>query len=321
MKSDVKVFIASCQICQQMKDLHHHPAGLLQPLPIPELVFEDIAMDFITCLPSSKGKATILTVVDHLSKYGHFIPLPSPFTAESVVAMFVGKVIRLHGHLRTTVTDRDPRFIHSFWQEIHRLQGTTLAMSTAYHPQTDGQSEALNKCIELYLCCFVLDAPKNWVAMLPWAEFWYNTSLQSSAGMTPFEALYGRKPPSITRYVTGVSLSELVEQFLLQQDEVLDLLKGNLLKAQKRMKAPTDQHHSETTFQVGDWVYVKRRPFRQQSVRGHPHHKLGRKFFGPFQVLKKVETVAYKLELPDAARIHPVFHVSMLKRCVGQPDN
>ncbi|WMV51994.1 hypothetical protein MTR67_045379 [Solanum verrucosum] len=127
-----------------MKDMNRNPAGLLQPLPIPNVVFEEIAMDFITCLPSSKGKATIMTVVDRLSKYGHFIPLPSTFTAHSVALAFVVNVIKLHGPPHVIVTDRDPRFLYSFWQEINRLQGTSLAMSTTYHPQTDGQSEALN---------------------------------------------------------------------------------------------------------------------------------------------------------------------------------
>lgn len=132
MRKDIKVFVAACQICQQMKNSNLHPTGLLQPLPIPNQVFEDIAMDFITCLPSSKGKATIMTVLDRLSKYGHFIPLSATFTAHSVSVAFVEHVIKLHGPLRVIVSDRNPRFLHSFWKEINRLQGTTLAMSTAY---------------------------------------------------------------------------------------------------------------------------------------------------------------------------------------------
>ncbi|KAH0760251.1 hypothetical protein KY290_023744 [Solanum tuberosum] len=191
MRKDVKSFVMTCQICQQMKDTNLHPVGLLQPLPIPDQVFEDIAMDFITCLPSSKGKTTILTVVDRLTKYGHFIPLPSTFSTQLVAEAFIVGVIRLHGPPRTIVTDRDPRFLHSFWQEINRLQGSTLATSTAYHPQTDGQFEALNKCLEQYLRCYIADDPSKWVTMLPWAKFWYNTSYQTSAGMTPFQALYG----------------------------------------------------------------------------------------------------------------------------------
>ncbi|XP_019256273.1 PREDICTED: uncharacterized protein LOC109234659 [Nicotiana attenuata] len=141
MRHDVKVFVASCSICQQMKDLHHHPAGLLQPLPILDQVSEEITMDFITCLPSSRGKTTIMTVVDRLSKYGNFIPLPATFTAITVAKAFVAHIVKLHGPPKSIVTDRDPRFLHSFWQELNRLQGATLAMSTTCHPQTDDKLE------------------------------------------------------------------------------------------------------------------------------------------------------------------------------------
>lgn len=194
MRKDVKTYVAACQIYQQMKSSCALPVGLLQPLTIPEMVFEDITMDFITCLPGSKGKATIMTVIDRLSKYGHFIPLAAIFTTQTVAEAFVIHILKLHGAPRSIISDRDPRFLHSFWKELHRLQGTSLAMSTAYHPQTDGQSEALNKCVEQYLRCFVVDSPHAWVSMLPWAEHWYNTAYQTSAGMTPFQALYGREP-------------------------------------------------------------------------------------------------------------------------------
>lgn len=138
IRKDVQSFVVTCHVCQQMKDSHTHTAGLLQPLPIPDQVFKDIAMDFISCLPSSKGKATIMPVVDCLTKYGHFIPLLFTFSTHTMAEAFVVWVVRLHGTPRTIVTDRDPQFLHSFWQEIHHLQGST--MSTTYHPQTDGQS-------------------------------------------------------------------------------------------------------------------------------------------------------------------------------------
>lgn len=208
MRKDVQTFVSSCQVCQQIKDLYRQPAGLLQPLPVPDLVFEEITMDFITCLPSSKGKATIMMVVDRLSKYAHFVALPSTFTAQTMAVIFVAEIIRLHGPPKVIVIDRDPRFMNSFWKEIHRLQGTTLSMSTAYHPQTDGQSEALNKCVEQYLHCFVMDIPHEWSPLLPWAEYWYNIAYQTSARMTPFQALYGCEPPTLVRYALGSSSND-----------------------------------------------------------------------------------------------------------------
>ncbi|WMV23990.1 hypothetical protein MTR67_017375 [Solanum verrucosum] len=276
-------------------------------------------MDFITCLPSSKGRFTIMTVLDSLSKYGHFIPLASTFTTNTVAEGFVTQIICFHGPPCSIFTERDRRFLHSFWQEINRLQGTSFAMSTVYHSQTDGQSEALNKCVEKYLRCFVVDVPIEWVAMLPQAEYWYNTSYQSSAGMTPFQALCGREPPIVAHYILRSTSSYLVEAYLVQRDEVLTLLKQNLSKAQVLMKKFADAKCTEVTFSVVDWVYVKLNPYRQTYLRELPSHKLDIRFFGPFQILKRVGEVAYKLELPEAARIHSVFHVSVQRRCVGSP--
>ncbi|KAH0685570.1 hypothetical protein KY290_017058 [Solanum tuberosum] len=231
-------------------------------------------MDFITCLPSSKGNTMIMTVLDRLTKYGHFISLPSTFSTHTVVEAFVVGIIRLYCPPRSIMTDRDPRFLHSFWQEINRLQGSTLAMSTTYHPQTDGQSEALNKCVEQYLRCYVA------------------------------KALYGREPPTVALYILGSSVSKLVESYLLQRDEVLHVLKNNLLKAQNRMKRLTDKSRIDTFFEVGDWR----------------DHKLRQRYFGPYQVLKRIGHVTYRLELPESAKIHYVFHTSMLKCFVGTPD-
>ena len=155
--------------------------------------------------------------------------------------------------------------------------------------------------------------------MLSWAEYWYNTAYQTSAGMTPFQALYGRMPPTIPQYIRGSTNNLVVEQYMLNRDEVLALLKRNLAKAHSRMKDITDRKRQDTHFAEGDWVYVKLKPYRQSSVRLQHHHKLGLRYFGSFQVIKRVGEVAYKLALPEAARIHLVFHISMLKKCVGNP--
>ena len=171
MRRNVKKFVTECQTCQQMKDSSLSPVGLLQPLPILELVFEVISMDFITSLPASHGKTVIMVVVDRLSKYGHFIALPGNITSESVAAAFVSEIIKLHGIPSSIVTDRDPKFMNNFWQEVQRLRGTEMATSTPYHLQTDGQTEALNKCLEMYLRCFVADTPHQWTIILPWAEY------------------------------------------------------------------------------------------------------------------------------------------------------
>ena len=132
-----------------------------------------------------------------------------------VAEKFVEEIVKLHGLPKSIISDRDPIFISLFWREFFKMSGTKLHMSSAYHPQTDGQSEVVNRCVEQYLCCFVSQQPRKWSSFLPWAEFWYNTTYHSSIGMTPFQALYGRPPPSIPNYQVGASSVNEVDQTLV----------------------------------------------------------------------------------------------------------
>lgn len=151
MRQDIQRFIQSCMVCQRAKSSQLHPAGLLCPLPLPSQIWEDVAMDFITGHPPSRGFTVIIVVVDRLSKYGHFAPHRANYTSSQVAETFVSTIVKLHGMPRAIVSDRDKAFTSAFWKHLLLLHGTTWNMSSSYHPQTDGLSEANNKCLELTL--------------------------------------------------------------------------------------------------------------------------------------------------------------------------
>ena len=317
MKNCVKRYIRECDICQRSKYEATKPAGLLQPLPIPEQVWEEISMDFIEGLPKSWGKSVIFVIVDRLTKFAHFLPLSHPYTAKTVAATFLDNIYSLYGIPHSIVSDRDTVFTSDFWKELWNLQGTKLLFNTSFHPQTDGQTEVVNRCLETYLRCFCSHKPQDWCKWLPWAQYWYNTSWHSSIRMAPYQALYGRTPPTISSYIPKTARLQAVEDALMDRDATLQLLKDNLSKAQDRMKKWADLHRTERTFEVGDLVFLRLQPYRQISVSGRRSQKLSPLFYGPYKIIQKIGSVAYKLELPEEAKIHPVFHVSQLKRKLG----
>lgn len=175
LKQDVNTFINSCEICQRSKDEHVKYPGLLQPLPIPQQAWKHISMDFIEKLPVSDGMDTILVVIDRFTKYAHFIALAHPFSALSVAQIFLDQIYKLHGLPDAIVSDRDRIFLSHFWQALFKILGISLHLSTAYHPQSDGQTERLNQCLETYLRCFASDKPSTWRSWVSMAEWWYNT--------------------------------------------------------------------------------------------------------------------------------------------------
>jgi len=167
MHKDVKQYVQACTTCQYNKYSTQNPYGLLQPLPLPTQVWEDISMDFITHLPIINNKSTIWVIVDRLTKFVHFIAFSNTFTAPTLAPIFISEIYRLQGAPKTIVSDRDKIFVSQFWKALFKHLGTTLAFSSSYHPQTDGQTEVLNRCLETYLRCFVSGEPRSWLRFLP----------------------------------------------------------------------------------------------------------------------------------------------------------
>jgi hypothetical protein len=175
-------------------------------------VWADISMDFVEGFPHVNGKTVVLTVVDRFLKYAHFITLGHPYTATPVAWAFFNDIVRLHGIPSSIVSDQDPVFTSEFWMELFTMIGVKLHLFSAFHPQSDGQSEAVNKVISMYLHCLVGDRPRQWLQWQLWAEFCYNTSFHLLLRATPFQVVYGRAPPSLRAYMPGEARLPAVHQ-------------------------------------------------------------------------------------------------------------
>ena len=321
IREDVKQFVTNCLDCQMTKYETQKEAGLLCPLPVPRRPWEDLSLDFIVGLPPYQGHTTILVVVDRFSKGIHLGTLPAAHTTYMVATLFINVVVKIHGVPRSLVSDRDPLFLSHFWQELFRASGTHLRMSYAYHPQSDGQTEVINRIVEQYLCAFMHRRPHKWGKLLPWIEWSHNTSWNAGTGSTPYEVTFGRKPFNFLEYISGTSNIEAVEDLLTDRDATFQTIRKKLLKAQDQMKKQADHKRQEVNYQVGDWVLLRLRPYRQSSTKGtsSASAKLAKRFYGPFQVIERIGPVAYKLKLSDEEKIHPVFHCSKLKPFRGTP--
>lgn len=272
-----------------------------------------ISMDFIEGLPRFGSANCILVAVDRFSKFAHFISLSHPFNAQHVAQLFHDTVYRLHGMLTHIVSDRDRVFTSTFWRELFRLAQTQLCMSSVYHPQSDGQTERVNQCLETYLRCFVHSCPRQWPKWISLVEYWYNTSFHSSLRRTPFEVLYGHPPCHFGLSKSSASPVTDVETLLSEHTIMTKSVRQHLHRAQQRMKSQVDKHRSERSFAIGDFIFLKLQPYVQESLAPRAHQKLSFRYFGPYKVLSQVGSIAYELELPPSSTVQPVFHVSLLK--------
>jgi hypothetical protein len=320
MARDVRRFVASCESCQRVKPLNRAPAGLLQPLPLPGDTWDSISMDLIVSLPQTAAGFTAIAVfVDRLSKMVHLAPCRDDTTAEQFADLFVHHVFRSHGLPAQIVSDRDPRFTSKFWRALMGRLGVTQALSSAFHPQTDGNTERVNRVLEDMLRHFVDPTQSNWDTLLPLIEFAINDSVHDSVGNTPFVLNYGKRPRLPLDLVLRGEESPNVES--KSTNDTADDLAGSIQTvvadakicldaAQQRQKAYADRFRRDFTFAVGSEVLLSTKHINVK-MKGTP--KLLPRWVGPFKVTQKVNPVAYKLDLPASLKIHPVFHASLLK--------
>jgi hypothetical protein len=312
--------VSECDTCQRVKASHLKVSGTLQPLPIPSWKWEDISKDFIVGLPQTSQKHdSIWVIIDRLTKTAHFLPVHTIYTAKKYAEIYLEQIIRLHGVPKTIISDRGAQFVARFWEQLQSSLETKLIRSSAYHPQTDGQTERVNQILEDMLRACIIHYGTNWDKCLALAEFSYNNSYQSSFQMVPFEALYGR------RCRTPLSWSETGERkifglgLVTEAENKVKLIQANLKADQSRQKSYADHRRKPLQFQVGDYVYLRISPTKgvqRFGIKG----KLAPRYIGPFEITEACGPVAYKICLPSQlAAIHDVFHISQLKKCIKVP--
>ncbi|WVZ63933.1 LOW QUALITY PROTEIN: hypothetical protein U9M48_013523 [Paspalum notatum var. saurae] len=318
MKRAVAEYVAVCDTCQRVKAGHQRPAGLLQPLKIPEWKWEEISMDFIVGLArTQKGYNSIGVVVDRLTKVAHFIPVNTTYSGARLAELYISRIVCLHGVPKRIISDR----VHiSFWEQLHDSLDSKLRFSTAYHPQTDGQTERSNQILEDMLRACAIQYRTSWDKSLPYAEFSYNNSYQASLKKSPFKALYGRRCRTPLFWNQTGEKQVFGPDLIRDAEQKIKMVRENLRVGQSRQKSYANVRRRDLTFKVDDFVYLKVSPMRgirRFNMKG----KLALRYIGPFKIVERKGEVGYKLELPsNLSGIHDVFHVSQLKKCLRVPE-
>ena len=320
MAKDAENYVLSCDLCQRNKSQSGKPHGRLQPLPIPDLPWESVSMDFVVALPKTEGGYdAVLVLVDRLTKMAHLAPTTSSCTAEQTAQLFFDNVVRLHGVPKNVVSDRGTQFASKFWAALATLVGMRVNLSTAYHPQTDGQTERVNRVLGDMLRNFAGRTPAAWGRYLSAAEFAINNAVNRSTGKSPFFLNYGFNPamPIWRELDVNVPAAKVfAKSFVSRMADA----KACLEAAQQRTADYYNKAKRDVTFRAGQLVMLSTKNLRSLAEGSR---KLLPRWVGPYPVVRMVGSVAVELRLPSDMRIHPTFHVSLVRPYRGadpEPD-
>uniref|UniRef100_A0A803JAN2 Integrase catalytic domain-containing protein n=1 Tax=Xenopus tropicalis TaxID=8364 RepID=A0A803JAN2_XENTR len=266
-------------------------------------------MDFIVELPPSQGKTVIWVVVDRFSKMAHFMSLPQLPSAKVLADLFITHIFKFHGFPENIISDRGVQFVSKFWRAFCSLVGTELSFSSAYHPQTNGQTERVNQSLEQYLRCYVSDNQSTWSELLPWAEFAYNNATHSSSGRSPFFVVYGLHPKAFS-FSGSNSPVPSANSSVLKCSEIWSSVHDSLSAASLAQKKAADKSRREAPqYKVGDLVWLSTKNIKLKV----PSPKLGPRFIGPYPIIAIINSSSVRLQLPPNFKITNTFHVSLLK--------
>lgn len=318
LRRDVKEWTKNCDTCQRMKNRTQKPHGLLKPIdPVPRF-WGVVATDLVTGLPPCKGFDAILTATDKRGKIKHIAPTTSSLTSDGFVKLLLDNVWKLHGTSDKIIADRGPQMSSRSFRDLCKKLGVELALSTAYHPQTDGLSERTNQEVEQALRTVISFHQDDWVDWLPVIEFALNNRYHTALKTTPFYANYGYHPHigSLPRIQSPI---ESVEEFVDHLHTVQKDTEKSLLQASEDMKRFYDKHrNAPPDFAIGQKVLLD----NADLSLNRPSRKLAERRSGPFEILDKVGTHAYRLKLPQQWKnVHPVFHVSKLDPYNEDPES
>ena len=309
--TDVLDYVRTCPECQKAKPRNARPFGTILPLQPPEASWQDISMDLITSLPTSNTFDAIFVIVDRFSKMAHFIPTNTTADAPTLASLFITNIVRIHGIPRSIISDRDPRFVSTFWRELFEQLQTTLRFSTANHPQTDGQTERTNRTLKQYIQLFANHKPNEWHNYIALAEIAYNSSTHSATGFSPFFIVYNQHPYLPLDFLPPVieTRNDASSQLLNDQRTILETTHQNLLRARDNMQKSAPQR-KPSNLNVGDLVLVHKTAFRTFSMA--PPTVFDDRWYGPFKIIAIINPNAYRIELPPQFKSHNVINISFL---------